>query len=143
MNQPYKAYTQATQTVSKTRQVVMLYDGAIRFMQHAIEAIEKKDYETRYHKLTRVGDIIVGLQASLDFESGGSIAPLLYSYYANMDMRLFAIHRSNDIKECEALITQLKQMRDVWDRIDRGDEKSADAALQAAADGSDTVTFSA
>ena len=47
MSQPhtglYKAYSRANHTVSKTRQVVMLYDGAIRFMQQAAEAMEKKD----------------------------------------------------------------------------------------------------
>ena len=76
MNQQtaHNAYSRANHTVPKTRQVVMLYDGAIRFMKQAIEAIGAKDYETRYHKLTRVSDILVGLQACLDFNAGGEAA---------------------------------------------------------------------
>lgn len=125
MNQPYQAYTRASHTVGKTRQVVMLYDGAIRFIQQAIEAIGKKDYETRYNKLSRATEIIIGLQACLDFEKGGPQAQALYSFYAGIESRLYPIHRSNDVKECEAIIAQLKEMRDVWDRIDRGGEAQA------------------
>mgnify|MGYP003386519141 FL=1 len=127
MNQPqaglYKAYTRANHTVSKTRQVVMLYDGAIRFLQQAAGAIEAKDYELRYHKLTRAADIIVGLQSCLDFDVGGPPAKGLYDFYATIEMKIFTLQRSNDLAECNALITEIKEMRDVWDGIDRGDEK--------------------
>jgi flagellar secretion chaperone FliS len=131
MNQPqaglYKAYNRANHTVSKTRQVVMLYDGAIRFLQQACEAIENKDYEVRYHKLTRAADIMVGLQSCLDFDAGGPSAKGLYDFYAAIDMKIFALHRSNDLSACQALIAEIKEMRDVWDGIDRGDEKKANA----------------
>lgn len=148
MSQPhtgmYKAYSRANHTVSKTRQVVMLYDGAIRFMQQAGEAIEQKNYEARYNKLMRVSDILVGLQACLDFESGGNPAKILYDFYAAIDMRIFALHRTNDIKECEAIIAELKEMRDVWDKIDRGNEKTAETDAAKPATGAvDPLTVSA
>lgn len=129
MSQPdsHKAYLRANHTVSKTRQVVMLYDGMIRFMQQAVEAIEKKDYETRYHRLTRASDIIAGLQSCLDFDGGGSSARILYDFYSAIDLRIFTIHRSNDVKECEAVIAQLKEMREVWHTIDRAGETSNQA----------------
>lgn len=139
MNQPqaglYKAYSRANHTVSKTRQVVMLYDGAIRFLQQAAEAIERKDYETRYNKLTRVADIIVGLQSCLDFDVGGPSAKGLFDFYGAIDMKIFALHRSNDLKACEALIAELKEMRDVWDSIDRGNEASVQNQQEKPADG--------
>ena len=127
MNQSYKAYSRASHTVSKTRQVVMLYDGMIRFLQQAAEAMEKKEYELRYNKLMRVSDIIVGLQACLDFTAGGNSANVLYDFYSKIDLRIFSLHRTNDIKECQAITAELKDMRDVWDRIDRGDEAKAAA----------------
>ena len=142
----YKAYSRANHTVGKTRQVVMLYDGAIRFLQQADEAIARKDFETRYHKLTRASDILVGLQAALDFEAGGKTAKILYDFYAAIDMRLFALHRSNDSKACKEIIAELRQMRDVWDQIDRGDQAKADAAAEAAKpaeSGDETLTVSA
>lgn len=119
---PYKAYHRATHTVSKTRQVVMLYDGMIRFLQQACEAMEKKDYETRYNKLTRVTDIVAGLQACLDFDAGGDSARFLYDFYSSVEMRLFQLHRTNDTEACQKLIAEIKEMRDMWDRFDRGAE---------------------
>ena len=141
----YKAYNLATHTVGKTRQVVMLYDGAIRFLQQGLEAIEKKDYEARYNKLTRASDILIGLQACLDFDVGGNSARVLYDFYASIDLRIFGIHRSNDAKECQAVIDQLKEMREVWAAIDQGQAgASQPAATQPpSASGQDTVTVSA
>jgi flagellar secretion chaperone FliS len=148
MNQPqaglYKAYNKASHTVSKTRQVVMLYDGAIRFLQQAGEAIEKKDFETRYNKLTRAADIIVGLQSCLDFDAGGPSAKGLYDFYAAVDMKIFALHRTNDITACKALIAEIKEMRDVWDAIDRGGETTGKSEPAKPADGAiDPTTVSA
>ncbi len=148
MNQPhaglYKAYNRANHTVSKTRQVVMLYDGAIRFMKQAMEAIEAKDYETRYHKLVRVSDILMGLQGCLDFDAGGSSARMLYDFYSSLDLKLFTLHRTNDLKAAEGILAELKEMRDVWDSIDRGgEEKPQPQAIAPTAPGADAVTVSA
>lgn len=118
-SQQYRAYANAAMTVGKVRQVVMLYDGAIRFVKQATEAIAAGDFETRYNQLVKTSEIITGLQNSLDFEQGGDISKLLYDYYASIDARLFTVHRSNDVKMCEAIVKELKMMRDAWDQIDR------------------------
>jgi len=115
----YKAYATANMTVGKTRQVVMLYDGAMRFVQQAIEAIGREDYETRYNMLARTSEIVSGLQNSLDFENGGDIARLLHDYYSSIDARMFTVHRSNDVKVLESIVKELRMMRDVWHGIDQ------------------------
>ncbi len=125
MMQQYQAYAAAAMTVNKVRQVVMLYDGAIRFVQQAIEAIEKEDYETRFNQLIKASDVVVGMQSALDFEQGGEISKLLYDYYASIDARLFAVHRSNDAAMCEAVIKELRMMRDAWDQIDKDEAQTA------------------
>lgn len=122
---PIKAYTRATHTVAKTRQVVMLYDGAIRFLKQAAEAMEQGAIEERYQKLTRVSDIISGLQNSLDFTAGGSTAQVLFDFYASIDARIFGLHRQPSADVCNKIIQELKDMRDVWDGIDRGSDDSA------------------
>lgn len=126
----YRAYNRANHTVSKTRQVVMLYDGMIRFLQQAGEGIEQKDYEVRYQKLMRASDVVIGLQACLDFEAGGESARVLHDFYTMIDRRIFALHRTNSVEECRAIVADLKTMRDVWSQIDRGD--AADATSEAA-----------
>jgi flagellar protein FliS len=130
---PIKAYSKANNTAAKTRQVVMLYDGAIRFLQQAKDAMEKipgdlSAIETRYNKLTKAAEIIMGLQACLDFDTGGDAAKILYDFYAGVDMRILTLHRTNDVKHCEQLIEEIRRMRDTWDQIDRGVNASAASA---------------
>lgn len=120
---PYQAYSRATHTVAKTRQVVMLYDGAIRFLAQAQEAMVTKNIEQRYIKLTKASEIIMGLQACLDFESGRETAQVLYDFYTSIDMRIVALHRTNDAAACVQIIAELKSMRDVWYHIDRGEDQ--------------------
>ncbi len=122
-----KAYVNAQHTVQKSRQVVMLYDGAIRFAKQAKEAIEQKKIEERYNLLVRVSDIMQGLQSCLDFENGGEAAVSLYDFYSSIYARIIDIQRSNDAVMCESLIADLKKMRDFWDVIDKGDEISSAA----------------
>lgn len=132
--QHYQAYAAATQTVARTRQIVMLYEGAIRFVQQAKEAIAEKRIEDRYHLLVRASDIIIGLQGCLDFENGGDIAKILYQYYSSIDSRIFSIHRDNSLQTCDDVIADLKRMRDVWHEIDQSSQhQSPQAAVTAAA----------
>lgn len=130
----YKAYATANMTVGKTRQVVMLYDGAIRFVQQSITAIEKGDFETRFNLLAKTSEILSGLQNSLDFENGGEIAKLLYDYYASLDARIFSVHRSNDIKILESVAKELRMMREAWHEIDQAatEKKPAVHEMQSA-----------
>lgn len=124
----YQAYNLATQTVSKTRQIVMLYDGAINFIRQAKEAIADNRIEDRFHRITRASEILSGLANSLDFDNGGDIAKVLYDYYTMIDFRLIRINMTNDVEECDRIMEELKKMRDVWEDIDiNGTEKPAEA----------------
>ncbi len=146
----YQAYTAATQTVAKTKQIVMLYDGVIRFVQQGKDAIAQKRIEDRYHLLTKATTIISGLQASLDFEKGGEIAKVLYNFYSGVNNRIFSIHRTNNLDTCDAIIADLKQMRDVWHDIDQNQSDSeekltapAPAPASASSDDDQNITLSA
>lgn len=131
--QQYQAYAAATQTVARTKQIVMLYDGVIRLMQQSKEAIKENRIEDRYKALTRASDIIMGLQGCLDFEVGGSVGQILYNFYSSIDGRISSIHRSSSLETCDAVIFDVKQMRDVWDEIDQKSTNNglADMAQQA------------
>ena len=133
MKNKYQAYSAAAQTLAKTRQIVLLYDGAIRFVQQGKEAIQTNRIEDRYNLLMRASDIVHGLQSCLDFDNGGDIAKILYQFYTSINNRLFSIHHTNSLDACDEVIADLKQMRDVWYEIDMG--------TAAAAPGSDTLTL--
>ena len=127
----YQAYSVATRTVAKTRQVVMLYDGAIRFMRQAEVAIDEKRVEERFKLLQRAVEVLTGLQSSIDFDNGGEMAQTLHRFYTGLNMRILSVNFKEDPAKaiCAEIITELKQMRDIWDSIDRTLNKPADEAI--------------
>lgn len=100
----------------------MLYEGAIRFIQQAMEAIRNDDAELRFEKLTHAGEIIVALRSALDMDTGGEQAQRLYEFYSDIDNRILALHRSHNLRECSGIITELRNIRDVWEALDRGEK---------------------
>ena len=135
-NAQYKAYSLATRTVPKTRQIVMLYDGALRFIKQAQIAVAEKRIEDRFRLLVRASDIMVGLQNSIDFENGGDVAHTLHRFYTNMSTRILSVnlHPTDSVKLCEEIYQDIREMRDVWDTIDRsGSSTSGTAAASEAA----------
>lgn len=115
----YHAYRRASHTVGKSRQIVMLYDGAISAVQQAKEAIAEGRIEDRFNLLRKATMIFMGLQSSLDFESSEMIAATLYDFYSKILFEINALNRTNRVSDCEALIEEIKSMRNVWDEIDR------------------------
>jgi len=138
--QKYQSYTAASHTVAKTQQIVMLYDGVIRFVQQAKEAIAERRIEDRYKILRKASDVIQGMQACLDFENGGDIARILYGFYASIDGRIFSIHRTNSIETCDEVVAEMKTMRDVWQEIDQ--KNNGDAVVKTPASTHDGSTDS-
>ena len=138
--QKYQSYTAATHTVAKTQQIIMLYDGVIRFVQQAKEAIAEKRIEDRYKILIKASDVIQGMQACLDFENGGEIARILYGFYSSIDGRIFSIHRTNSIETCDEIIAEMKTMRDAWQEIDQ--KTDSDAVTETTPPASGTPTDS-
>ena len=68
------AYQDSTvSTQSKGRLIVMLYDGAIKFMRLAIKELEAKNYEAKGHYINKAQDIINELNVVLDVDAGGEI----------------------------------------------------------------------
>jgi len=68
------AYQQTTiGTQSKGRLIVMLYDGAIKFMKLAVKELEAGDYAAKGQYINRAQDIISELNAVLDMDGGGEI----------------------------------------------------------------------
>lgn len=124
----YNAYRTAKETVGKTRQIVMLYEGAITYIRQAKEAIQAKDVEGRYNLIQKAADIIHGMQDSLDFDNGGEIAPLLYDYYQDIYVDLMAVHDTERLDLCDRAIGQLENMLESWRKID---EDYADKPKQA------------
>lgn len=126
-------YQNASATLQKTKQIVMLYDALIRFVQQARKAIEDKDYEERLNLIQKASNIIIGLHGSLDFENGGEISEFLAEFYSATDMKLLKINQTNSLQECDNIVEELKAMREAWAQVDVEQVKSQDNELPAAA----------
>jgi flagellar protein FliS len=111
----YNAYHKANQTVSEINQVIMLYEGAINFIEKAKEAIRENDFEKRYNLINKAISIVTGLNSCLSFnDKTDDVANALDQYYQSIDMRLLYIQCDNSIDSCNEVIDDLRVMLNAW-----------------------------
>jgi flagellar protein FliS len=105
-----------TQVQSRTplELIVMLYDGAIRFIGEAREGIVQRDIARRGRAISRAMAIISELQSSLDMEQGGDIAVSLDSLYVYVRDRLVDASITQDVKPLDDATRVLKNLREGW-----------------------------
>lgn len=110
-----QAYTQsAVMSASPEQLVVMLYDGAIRFLSQAEVALQHGNREIAREKLIRAEDIINELNGSLDIEGGGEVAGSLRSLYLWMKRQIMEALIHQDAAPVGDCLAQLSELRDAW-----------------------------
>jgi flagellar protein FliS len=120
----------AVETASPARLIVMLYDGAIRFINEATYAMQQRDYETQNTKLQRAQKILAELISSLDFDKGGEIAENLFRLYTYMYNQLVEANINDSRDRLEHVVHLLSELREAWDTI--ATESETQVALPAA-----------
>lgn len=112
------AYQQATVgTQSKGRLIVMLYDGAIKFLKLAVRELEAQNYAAKGQYINRAQDIISELNAVLDMEAGGEIAENLRKLYVFMQRRLSQANSKRDPQMIREVITLLEELNLSWKTV--------------------------
>jgi len=105
----------ATQTPGQL--IVMLYEGAIRFLHQAIAAIEAGDHKEKARLIGKATDIIAELNCSLDVEAGGEVAANLRSLY-NFSLRhLHEAILKSDPQMVRDVIACLAELNEGWKAI--------------------------
>ena len=113
-----KAYTDSSVTTqNKGRLVVMLYEGAIKFLKLAIKEIEARNYEAKGQYINRAQDIINELNAVLDMEKGGEIAVNLRKLYIFMGSRLAEANIKRDVNMIRDVIGLMEELNQGWKEI--------------------------
>ena len=107
----------AVTTQGKGRLIVMLYDGAIKFLKLAIKEIEAKDPESKGEYISKAIDIIFELNTVLDTEAGGEIAMNLRKLYLFMGRHLTEANAKQDIGKIEEVINLLEDLNQSWKAI--------------------------
>ncbi|MCG8473560.1 MAG: flagellar export chaperone FliS [Desulfobacterales bacterium] len=110
----YNAYATSaiSEDIPKDRLLIMLYEGAIKFLHLAERGIQESRHDLKGHYISKVMAIITELTTALDMKQGGEISTNLESLYAYMINRLTHANVSCDveaIREVERLITELKE----------------------------------
>ncbi|VAX18220.1 hypothetical protein MNBD_NITROSPINAE04-549 [hydrothermal vent metagenome] len=110
---------QATQvsTVSKSKLILLMYDGAIRFIGKAKETIDKNDIAGRGIFISKAQKIIDELNGALDPQKGGAVAENLSKVYLEVSRNLTEANISGDKKHLDAADTMLNSLREAWDEI--------------------------
>lgn len=113
MVNPYQQYKETqVHTAPPETLVLMLYDGAIRFLEHARRQLLAG--ENGDEAVTRAQDIIVELMTSLNLEDGGLIAQNLYRLYDYYLYRLILSHGTRDVAGIVEVLGHVRQLRETW-----------------------------
>jgi flagellar protein FliS len=113
----HAAYRRGTVlAATPVERVVLLYDGARRFLSQAANAMREGEIE-RAHKTLRSGERIIShLDGTLDFEQG-EISQHLDSIYRFCLAHLNAARLNQDAGKVEEVIELLGGLRESWSQL--------------------------
>jgi flagellar secretion chaperone FliS len=130
MPNPYQQYQNTQiQTASTGDLILLLYDGAIRFLNRAVLGIEEKRLDAAHADIVRGQDIVLELMTGLDFERGGELAVNLRELYLFMYQTLLQANLKKDVEKIHTVIRLLDNVRGAWQVVVRGEAAAPVAAL--------------
>ena len=115
----YKA--QSIQTASPGKLVLMLFDGALRFMSAAKRAFEEEEFtkknEDINNNLIRAQNIVTELQASLDMSVPGDLPGTLYRLYDYVLHQLQQANLKKEVATIDEAEKTINELREAWDEM--------------------------
>lgn len=115
MKNPYQKYKETSvQSASKEKILLMLYEGAIRFMKQAGMAIDNKDIAARGTNIGRAFDIVNELNNTLNHEAGKEIAANLEQLYMFVCEQMTKSNATGEKKPLEDGIRIMETLYSGW-----------------------------
>ena len=117
---PVQAYRETQiKTANQIKLILMLYDGAIRHVNLALDLLGggHPRFDRINGHVVAAQDIVSELMASLDFERGGNVARGLFSIYSYVNRRLLDGNVQKDRAPLEEARRLLGELREAWDGI--------------------------
>lgn len=112
------AYTQSkTAVASPIDLVIMLYDGAIDYLDKAATAVNMKETQEKIKYIDKTVAIIDELIKSLNLEAGGEIATNLQDIYIYMMRELTIANLQNDAGKIKHVESLLRELVSAWRQI--------------------------
>ncbi|MEY2411157.1 MAG: flagellar secretion chaperone FliS [Verrucomicrobiota bacterium] len=115
----WQSYRQvATLTATPGQLVLMLYDGAIRFLEQARAGFAHDDplefNQTINNQVIKAQAIINELNLYLDMKNGGDCASNFRRLYDYLDRRLQESNQRKEEKGIQEVISRLTVLRNAW-----------------------------
>ena len=138
---PWQSYRKvATQTASPGQLVLMLYEGAIRFLEKSLTGFVQEDplefNLTVNNNVLRAQAIICEMNGVLNMEAGGEISTNFRRLYDYLNRRLQEANIKKQKEPIEEVLMRLRVLRDSWaEMLQKGQENgdpAQEASLQAA-----------
>ena len=128
------AYKKASvNTLDQNKLIIMLYDGAIKNANFAVEYMKSGEIEKVHNSLIKTKNIVTELLATLNMEHGGEIAKNLKSLYSYMFSQLVEANMEKKSEPVLTVIELLKELKGAWVQIrekQKPEEKKGNASGQ-------------
>lgn len=115
-NNPYNEYLRnKVMTATPGELTLMLYEGAVKFGNIAIKAIEDGEIESAHANIVKVQNIIDEFRRTLDFKY--PVAQDFENVYRYLSQRLIEANIHKDREIMEEVVKHLRSMRDNWKEV--------------------------
>jgi flagellar protein FliS len=118
-NQAKQYKQQQIETASQEELLILLYEGAIRFLNIAKTAHTEKNIEKYHNNLLKAQRIITEFMSSLDMEIGGEMAKNLFMLYEYLHYRLVQANLKKDVTMIEEVLGHLRSLKQTWEEAIR------------------------
>jgi flagellar protein FliS len=133
MNNPYKQYQKTSVTTAKKEKILlMLYEGAIKFVKQAQIKMEKKDVSAKGMLISKATAILSELMNTLDFNVGGQLAVDLENLYIFMIDQLIEANIQNDTEKLRNVEKILRILYTAWDEVINNPQPGQSAQMESA-----------
>ena len=119
VDEPHKQYKKIQiNNANQGKLILMLYDGAIKFVNKAIELMPTKSIEEIHRNIVKAQDIITELITSLNMDAG-DISNKLLSIYMYINNRLTDANVQKSEKPLIETKMHLLELRKAWAEVDK------------------------
>ncbi len=104
----------AVMTASPEQLQLLLYDGAIRFATQGRDALQAKDYELSYEKLSRAQAIVTEMESGLRHEINPDLCGRMAAIYSFIYRKLVEANLKRDTSAIDDAVKILRMERETW-----------------------------
>ena len=116
MVNPYNKYIKQYQannitTASPEKLMIMLFDGALQFLQKAKIAIDEKNIQERSTNISAARNIVRELMRTIDLENGNDVSKSLFVLYNKMATKLIKANVTKNATLIDEVLEDLSNIR--------------------------------